>query len=94
MRALHAVLLLLLAHPLLAQQPAVPNPPPIAAKAYLLADFNSGQLLASQNPHQRIDYVLATESFATTDAQVPTTDAAWQALSDHLPVIVALSHHA
>jgi endonuclease/exonuclease/phosphatase family metal-dependent hydrolase len=25
---------------------------------------------------------------------VPSTDAAWQALSDHLPVIVALSHHA
>ena len=55
MRAFHAALLLLLSNPLFAQQPAVPNPPPIAAKAYLLADFNSGQLLASQNPHQRIE---------------------------------------
>ncbi|HUP93273.1 MAG TPA: D-alanyl-D-alanine carboxypeptidase family protein [Burkholderiales bacterium] len=55
MRAFHAVLLLLLSHPLFAQQPAVPNPPPIAAKAYLLADFNSGQVLVSQNPHQRIE---------------------------------------
>ena len=55
MRAFHAVLLLLLSHTLFAQQAAVPNPPPIAAKAYLLADFNSGQLLVSQNPHQRIE---------------------------------------
>ncbi len=48
----------------------------------------------TKNPHQRIDYVLATETFATTDADVPTTDAAWQALSDHLPVTVTLSQHA
>jgi endonuclease/exonuclease/phosphatase family metal-dependent hydrolase len=45
----------------------------------------------TKTPHQRIDYVMATASFATTDASVPATDASWQALSDHLPVIVALS---
>ena len=55
MRAFHAVPLLLLAHPIFAQQLAVPNPPPIAAKAYLLTDFNSGQLLVSQNANQRIE---------------------------------------
>jgi endonuclease/exonuclease/phosphatase family metal-dependent hydrolase len=45
----------------------------------------------TKNPHQRIDYVLATETFLTTEATVPPTDVHWQALSDHLPVIVALS---
>jgi endonuclease/exonuclease/phosphatase family metal-dependent hydrolase len=58
------------------------------------ATSGPGYTSNTKNPHQRIDYVLATESFATTDAQVPSTDAAWQALSDHLPVIVALSHNA
>ena len=29
--------------------------PPIAARAYLLADWNSGQLLVAQNPNQRVE---------------------------------------
>lgn len=41
------------AAPVSAQQ--VPTLPPIAAKAYLLTDFNSGQLLVSHNPQSRIE---------------------------------------
>jgi serine-type D-Ala-D-Ala carboxypeptidase (penicillin-binding protein 5/6) len=55
MRALHALIFAFLSSALFAQQPAIPNAPPIAAKAYVLADFNSGQLLVSQNPNQRIE---------------------------------------
>ena len=53
MRFLYVFLLLLASASVSAQQ--VPSPPPIAAKAYLLTDFNSGQLLVSHNPQQRIE---------------------------------------
>jgi len=46
---------LLLAIPALASASQVPTLPPIAARAYLLADYNSGQLLVSHNPQQRIE---------------------------------------
>ena len=55
MRALCAFVFCLVTAPLLAQHPAVPNPPPIAAKAYILVDFNSSQTLVSSNPHERIE---------------------------------------
>ncbi len=43
--------------PLLAQQPELPLPPApaIAARAYLLLDFNSGQALVSHNPQERVE---------------------------------------
>ena len=50
---LYAVVVLLLSTVVSAQQ--VPVLPPIAAKAYVLADYNSGQLLVSHNPQQRIE---------------------------------------
>ena len=53
MRYLYSFLLLLVPAFVSAQQ--VPALPPIAAKAYLLADFNSGQLLVSHNVQQRIE---------------------------------------
>ena len=53
MRFLYVLLLLFAASTVAAQQ--VPSPPPLAAKAYLLADFNSGQTLVSHNPQQRIE---------------------------------------
>ena len=55
MRALHALIFTFLSSALCAQQPSIPNAPPIAAKAYVLTDFNSGQLLVSQNPNQRTE---------------------------------------
>ena len=33
----------------------LPPPPDIAAKAYLLVDFNSGQALVTVRPNDRID---------------------------------------
>ena len=53
MQLLCGFLLLLAAASVSAQQ--VPSPPPIAAKAYLLLDYNSGQSLVSHNPEQRIE---------------------------------------
>jgi serine-type D-Ala-D-Ala carboxypeptidase (penicillin-binding protein 5/6) len=53
MQVLRALFLLLASALVHAQQ--VPSPPPLAAKAYLLTDYNSGQVLVSQNPHQRIE---------------------------------------
>jgi serine-type D-Ala-D-Ala carboxypeptidase (penicillin-binding protein 5/6) len=53
MQVLRALLLLLASTVVHAQQ--IPSPPPLAAKAYLLTDYNSGQVLVSQNAQQRID---------------------------------------
>ena len=53
MRFLHAVLLLL-ASTIVCAQP-VPTLPSVAARAYVLADYNSGQLLVSHNPQQRVE---------------------------------------
>ena len=54
MRLLYALFLLFPSLGL-AQQQSIPALAPVAAKAYVLADFNSGQLLVSHNPHQRIE---------------------------------------
>lgn len=50
---LYAFLLLLCSTAVYAQH--APTLPPIAAKAYVLADFYSGQMLVSHNPQQRIE---------------------------------------
>jgi D-alanyl-D-alanine carboxypeptidase (penicillin-binding protein 5/6) len=57
MRNLYALFLLSVSSlfPAVAGAQPVPTLPPIAAKAYLLADFNSGQHLVSHNPQQRIE---------------------------------------
>lgn len=56
MRYIISVAVLLFSQLLFAQPgvPSVPSPPPLAAKAYLLLDFNSGQILVSQNPDERM----------------------------------------
>jgi serine-type D-Ala-D-Ala carboxypeptidase (penicillin-binding protein 5/6) len=91
MRVVYALLLLLLPSALLAQQTAVPNPPPIAAKAYVLSDFNSSQPLVAHNPDQRIEPASLTKlmtaylTFAAlrqktlkTDQVVPVSTRAWK----------------
>jgi D-alanyl-D-alanine carboxypeptidase (penicillin-binding protein 5/6) len=91
MRVVYALLLLLLPSALLAQQTAVPNPPPIAAKAYVLSDFNSSQPLVAHNPDQRIEPASLTKlmtaylTFASlrqktlkTDQVVPVSARAWK----------------
>ena len=55
MQLLIACLFLLPAFAAQALQPASTPPPPIAAKAYLLMDFNSRQNLVQHNPGQRIE---------------------------------------
>ena len=92
MRAFYALLVFILPVTLFAQTPGVPQAPPIAAKAYVLVDFNSGQLLASQNPHQRIEPASLTKlmtAYVTfnalkqktikPDQTVPVSTRAWKA---------------
>ena len=57
MRFVSALVALLFAPALFAQQTeiSVPSMPAIAAKSYLLLDFNSGQLLASHNTQERVE---------------------------------------
>ena len=55
MRSLPLLLLLALSPALHAQQAALPAAPAIAAKAWLLLDFNSGQTLAAHNTQQRVE---------------------------------------
>ncbi len=57
MHLIIASLLLALASSLHAQPAPLPVPPvpPIAAKAYLLLDFNSGERLGEQNPQMRVE---------------------------------------
>src|SRR5512134_1218657 len=81
---------------LAAAQPAaplpVPAPPAVAAKAYLLYDAASGQVLASQNPNERIEPASLTKlmtaylTFAALkqgriklDQAVPVSQRAWKA---------------
>jgi serine-type D-Ala-D-Ala carboxypeptidase (penicillin-binding protein 5/6) len=72
-------------------QVATPNPPPIAARAYVLADFHSGQMLASHNPQQRVEPASLTKlmtaylTFAALkqkklapDQVVPVSARAWK----------------
>ena len=94
MRLVLAIIFLLLSPPLLAQQAAPPLPPvpPIAARAYLLFDFNSAQLLASHNPHERVEPASLTKlmtAYLTFTAlkqktiqleqTVPVSERAWRA---------------
>ena len=55
MQLFYALIFSLIPCALFAQQSSVPNPPPIAAKTFVLTDFNSAQMLVSHNPNQRIE---------------------------------------
>ena len=94
MRLVLAIIFLLLSPPLLAQQaaPSIPPVPPIAARAYLLFDFNSAQLLASHNPQERVEPASLTKlmtAYLTFGAlkqktiqleqTVPVSERAWRA---------------
>jgi D-alanyl-D-alanine carboxypeptidase (penicillin-binding protein 5/6) len=91
MRALQAIVALLSSTTLFAQQLAVPNPPPVAAKAYVLSDFRSGHLLVSQNPNQRIEpasltklmtayltFMALRQKTLKPDQVVPVSTRAWK----------------
>jgi len=93
MRFLYALFLLSVSSlfPAVAGAQPVPTLPPIAAKAYLLADFNSGQLLVSHNPQQRIEPASLTKLMTAylvfaalkqktirPDQAVPVSTRAWK----------------
>ena len=94
MRSLALVLVSLLSPALHAKQqpPAAPAAPTIAAKAYLLLDFNSGQTLAARNAGERVEPASLTKLmtaylvFAALDQKrirldqaVPVSEFAWRA---------------
>lgn len=94
MRSILFLVLVLVSPPLLAQQPALPVPPApaIAAKAYLLLDFNSEQLLAAHNAQQRVEpasltklmtayltFTALKQKLVRPDQVVPVPERAWRA---------------
>ena len=94
MRLVLALVFLLFSRPLLAQQTAIaiPPAPAIAAKAYLLLDFHSGQLLVSHNPHERIEpaslsklmtayltFSALRQKSLQPEQTVPVSERAWRA---------------
>jgi D-alanyl-D-alanine carboxypeptidase (penicillin-binding protein 5/6) len=93
MRAIPLLLLSVLPPSLPAQQetPAAPAAPAIAAKAYLLLDFNSGQTLAARNAQARVEPASLTKlmtaylTFSALDQKrirpdqvVPVSEFAWR----------------
>ena len=93
MRAIPLVLLSVLSPVLHAQHepPAAPAAPAIAAKAYLLLDFNSGQTLVAHNARERVEPASLTKlmtaylTFAALDQKrirldqgVPVSEYAWR----------------
>lgn len=93
MRLIIALVVLLFPQLLFAQQAAapVPAPPQIAAKAYLLLDFNSAQPLVSQNPDERVEPASLTKLMTAyltfsalkqktirLDQTVPVSERAWR----------------
>jgi D-alanyl-D-alanine carboxypeptidase (penicillin-binding protein 5/6) len=94
MRLIFTFLIFFLPHLSLAQQNALPLPavPPIAAKAYLLLDFRSGQPLAALNHNERFEPASLTKLMTAylvfnalkqktikPDQVVPVSERAWRA---------------
>ena len=94
MRSIPVLLLWAFSAVLHAQQDLSPLPaaPAIAAKAYLLLDFNSGQTLVARNPQERVEPASLTKlmtaylTFAALDQRrirldqvVPVSEFAWRA---------------
>lgn len=99
MHLIVASLLLALASSVYAQQATLPVPPapPIAAKAYLLVDFNTGKQLAAHNVEMRVDPASLTKlmtAYLTFTAlkqgrirphqQVPVSVKAWKTIGSRM----------
>ena len=99
MRLIPVLLLLALGSTLHAQAAPLPVPPPpaIAAKAYLLLDFNSGARLAEHNPQMRVEPASLTKlmtAYLTFTAlkegrirfrqQVPVSVKAWRTIGSRM----------
>jgi D-alanyl-D-alanine carboxypeptidase (penicillin-binding protein 5/6) len=94
MRLIFTFLIFFLPHLSLAQQNTLPLPavPPLAAKAYLLLDFRSGQPLAALNHNERFEPASLTKLMTAylvfnalkqktikPDQVVPVSERAWRA---------------
>src|SRR5688572_6194843 len=94
MRLYCALAALLLSSSLLAQQPTTPAStlPAIAARAFVLVDFNSGQVLGSHNANERVEPASLTKLMTAyltfsalkqktlrPDQTVPVSTRAWKA---------------
>lgn len=92
MRFLSALLLLVFPAALFAQQSMVPTPPPIAARAYVLYDFMSSEVLVERNMNERVEPASLTKlmtaylTFAALkqktikiDQVIPVSTRAWKA---------------
>jgi D-alanyl-D-alanine carboxypeptidase (penicillin-binding protein 5/6) len=94
MRLYFAFAAYLLSSSLLAQHPAAPAPtlPAIAARSFVLLDFNSGQILGSHNPSERVEPASLTKLMTAyltfsalgqktlrPDQTVPVSTRAWKA---------------
>ena len=90
------LLVLLLLLPALALADA-PPPPPIAAKAWLLYDFTSAQIIASEKPHERVEPASLTKLMTaylvfsalkqktlTLEQVVPVSERAWKAAGSRM----------
>ena len=93
---LRRIILLLLVLPTLAF--AQIAPPPVAARAWLLLDVGSGQVLTAENPDQRIEPASLTKlmtaylAFAAVkgktlslDQTIPVSPKAWKVPASYLP---------
>lgn len=72
--------------------PLIPPPPPIAAKAWLLLDFQSRQVIVSRNPDERVEPASLTKLMTAylvfdalrqkriaADQVIPVSEKAWKA---------------
>ena len=91
MRMLRSLFLSLLALPVLALAQQLPTPPTLAAKAWLLAEVESGQTLVEQNADNRLDPASLTKLMTAyitfgalkqgtikIDQMVPVSEKAWK----------------
>ena len=73
--------------------PLIPPPPPIAAKAWLLLDFQSRQVIVTRNPDERVEPASLTKlmtAYLVFDALrekrialgqvIPVSEKAWKAV--------------
>lgn len=86
-------LLSLFAFPVLADEP----PPALAARAWLLVDHGTGQVLAAQNPEQKVEpasltkimtsylaYAALRDGKLKRDQVVPVSEKAWKAIGSRM----------
>ena len=89
-RLISTIAVCCLAFSAMAQQ-ALPTPPSVEARAWLLLDFNSGQVLASQNANDRFEPASLTKLMTAylafgalkqkslkTDQVIPVSTRAWK----------------